>query len=90
MGGGCGPGLVAICHHVVLVVSLLCGLVVVPSFCVLVVVLSSCIVVVAHTSFVVGMSRCGHGGCGVVWLWCGVVVVWWYGRCVHGVNDDDG
>ena len=23
------------------------------------------------------------------WLWCGVVVMWWYGRGVHGVNDDD-
>ena len=23
------------------------------------------------------------------WLWCGVVIVWWYGRGVHGVNDDD-
>ena len=38
MGGGCGPGLVAIHRHIVFVVSSLCGLVVMPSFCVLVVV----------------------------------------------------
>ena len=72
-GGGCGPGLVAIRHHVVLVVSSLCGLVVMPSFCLLVVVLSSCIVVIACTSFVVGVSCHGYGGCGVV---CAVVIVW--------------
>ena len=83
---------ILLCHHVVLVVSSLCGLVVVPSVCVLVIVSWSCIVVVARTSFVVGVSRCDNGGCDVVWsswLWCGVVVFWWYGVGVHEVNDDD-
>ena len=61
---------VILCHHIVLVVSSLCGRIVMPSFCVLVVVLSSCIVIIVRTSFVVGVSRCGHGGCGVVWSWC--------------------
>ena len=70
---------VVLCRHVVLVVSSLRGRVVVPSFCVLVVMSLSCIVVVAHTLFVMGVSHCGHGGCGVVWsswLWSGLVVVW--------------
>ena len=77
-GGGCGPGprryLSSCCRHIVLVVSSLCGLIVVPSFCVLIVV-SSCIVVVVRTSFVVGVSCCDHGGCGVVWSSCGGMVV---------------
>ena len=58
------------------------------------VVVRRCRVSLSRTSFVVGVSRCGHGDCGVVVdvdvVWCGRrVVVWWCGGGVHGVNDDD-
>ena len=82
------------CVHVVLVMSLLCGLVIVYSFCVLVVISSSSIVIVlwlrrchrwlSRTLFIVGVSCCGHDdrvvAVVVVVVWCGRrVVVWWWG-----------
>ena len=43
------------------------------------VVVRCCRVSLWRTSFVVGMSRCGHGDCGVVIVWWyGGVVVWWW------------
>ena len=57
------------CVHVILVVSLLCGLVVVYSFCVLVVILSSSIVVVLWLCVVVICGCRIHLCCGCVTLW---------------------
>ena len=70
MGGGCGPGPRRYPSSCVVTSFSWCLCCVGSSSC------PRCCVVVARTSFVVGMSRCGHGGCGVVWLLCsGMVVV---------------
>ena len=52
-GGRASSLFIVLCYQVVLVVSLLCGLVVMPSFCVLVVLSSSCFVTVLLSCIIV-------------------------------------
>ena len=73
-GEGVVLGLITICRPVLSHHSH--GVFIVWACCrALIVVSSSCIVVIVCTSFVVGVSCCGHGGCGVVWSSCGGMVV---------------